>query len=218
VLRVDAIVAGVESSTVVYVVEDDPDMRAAVCGSLTAAGFDVHVFPSAGAFLAVALEPRAACLVLDMCLPDATGLELQRVLSEREAAVGIVFMSGFVRIEQCVQAIKAGAVQFLPKPFTEQALLAAVNEALTKAHASHRERVARQLVQARYALLTRREREVLACVVRGLPNKVTAAELGISEVTVKIHRSHAMTKMQATSVAELVRMCERLPRREEPQH
>jgi FixJ family two-component response regulator len=199
-----------EPSWFVAVVDDDASMRAAMDTLLRSAGLRARCFQTAAEFLEQLSGSAPDCAVLDVRLPGISGLELQRQLLERDPTLSVVFVTGYGDIPMSVQAIKNGAVEFLTKPFSDSALLQAVDEAARKTKAARLERDARGAIVARFESLTRRERDVLACVVRGLPNKLTAHELGISEVTVKIHRGHLMAKMQAGSMAELVRMVEQM--------
>jgi FixJ family two-component response regulator len=199
-----------EPGAQVFVVEDDAAMRAAIDSLLRSAGHSVRSFGSAQEFLQRTPSEGPACLVLDVQLPGISGLELQRELVQREPCLPIVFIAGAGDIPMSVRAMKAGAVEFLPKPFRSEALLEAVNEALETARNRLMVRAELASLQERLASLTARERQVAALVVAGFPNKVIAAKLAISEVTVKIHRGQAMQKLQAKSVPALVRMAVRL--------
>jgi FixJ family two-component response regulator len=189
----------------IYIVDDDERVRSALEDLLLSCGMSVTAFDSAAAFLAAERPQVPSCLVLDVDLPDINGLELQRRLAG-DRHPPIVFITGYGDIPSSVQAMKAGAVDFLPKPFESDALLAAVRSAL----AIDRERraVAEELdvLHERYRTLTPRERDVLPLVVRGLLNKQAAAHLGISLVTLQIHRGNIMRKMAARSLSDLVRM------------
>lgn len=203
-------------SALVCVVDDDRSLREALSSLLRSVGLAVETFDGAASFIerCAALSGRVACLVLDVRMPGLSGLELQRTLAERGCCVPIVFITAHGDIPMTVRAIKAGAVEFLPKPFSDQALLDAVNQALSRARTSLQRQVSGQAVRERYASLTPREREVLGWMVQGLRNKLTADRMGISEVTVKVHRHHVMEKMQAGSVPALLAMLEQadLPR------
>ena len=196
--------------SLVFVVDDDEPLRAAIVELLRRAGLTVRAYASAQAFLQEPVEAVPACMVLDVHLPDGTGLDLQRTLAQQGRHIPIVFVTGQGDVPTSVQAMKAGALEFLLKPFTDEQLLEAVEQALAKARSRHELLARGSELRARYASLTRREREVFSHVVRGLLNKQIAYELGISEVTVKIHRGQVMHKMGASSVPELVRMAEEL--------
>jgi FixJ family two-component response regulator len=194
----------------VYVVDDDESVREGLSSLLRSAGFRVELFPSAQAFLERPGDPCPGCLVLDVNLPGLSGLELQTRLADRQAALPIIFITGHGDIPMSVRAMKAGAAEFLTKPFSDRVLLDAVEQAIEKSRAAWRDRTALAGLQARYEALTPREREVLAHVVAGRLNKQIAGQLGTSEVTVKVHRGRVMEKMQAASVADLVKMAGRL--------
>jgi FixJ family two-component response regulator len=199
-----------ETSPVVFIVDDDASVRAALESLLRSVGMKVESYCSAPEFLRTARLDALACLILDIRLPGTSGLELQQELARRHTDLPIVFISGHGDIRMSVRAIKAGAVEFLTKPFHDADLLEAVEQALTNARTAHRAREELHELDGRFAALTPRERQVLTLVVTGLLNKQIAAELGIREVTVKIHRGQVMQKTRAQSVAELVRMSERL--------
>jgi len=199
-------------SGVVYVVDDDGSVREALSSLIRSVGLEVDVYGTAGEFLARERTAEPACLVLDVRLPGVDGLALQRELAGSERVIPIVFITGHGDIRMSVRAMKAGAVEFLPKPLHDEELLGAIAQALDHDRHSvalHRERGD---IAKRHASLTPRERQVLEPIVRGLLNKQVASELGISEITVKVHRRHIMSKMRAASFADLVRMVERLPR------
>jgi len=190
---------------IVYVVDDDSRMREALGDLLLSCGIQAISFGSAADYLKYDKPDRPACLVLDVELPDINGLDLQRHLAGTQHPP-IVFITGHGDIPSSVQAMKAGAVDFLPKPFSQQQLLGAIEVAVTL---DRKRRIAEQelsILRGRYAALTPRERDVLPLVVRGLLNKQVAAALGISEVTVQIHRGNIMRKMAARSLSDLVRM------------
>ncbi|MDB4989325.1 MAG: nodW [Myxococcaceae bacterium] len=199
-----------EPVPLVFVVDDDPGVCAAIESLLRSVRLDVLSFGTPAEFLARRRTDRLSCLVLDVDLPGTSGLELQLELREREPTLPIVFITGHGDIPMSVRAIKAGAVEFLSKPVRDEDLLAAIEQALATARLARRELADDQDLQARFATLTPREREVMTLVISGLLNKQIAHELGISEVTVKIHRGQATRKMKASSVADLVRMALRL--------
>ncbi len=194
----------------VLVVDDDSSVRSALSSLLRSVGLEVEVFASAQELLASSQLDAAACLVLDVRLPGSSGLELQRQLAASGMHVPIIFMTAHGDIPMSVKAIKAGAVEFLPKPFREQDLLDAIHQAIERDRARRADERDRNALGARFASLTPREQEVMVWVISGRLNKQIAAELGTSEVTVKIHRSHVMRKMKAASVADLVRMASRI--------
>jgi FixJ family two-component response regulator len=190
---------------IVFVVDDDYRLREALLELLTSAGMNVVTFGSAAEFLDYAKPDLPACLILDIDLPDINGLDLQTQLSPGNDPP-IVFITGHGDVPSSVRALKAGAVDFLTKPFSESDLLGAIAAAIAKDRVAREKRCAVDALQLRFATLTPREREVLPLVVSGLLNKQAAHELGISEVTLQIHRGKIMHKMEAQSLAELVRM------------
>jgi len=195
----------------VYVIDDDTSMRRALERQLEAAGYRVVAFASALDYLDRAPpDAGAACIVSDVRMPGLSGLDLQASLARAERELPIVFISGHGDVATTAHAMKAGAVNFLAKPFNKEALLAAVGEALAQGRALDADRRGRAELRSRYESLTPREREVLALVAAGLLNKLIADRLGAAEATVKIHRGRVMEKMGAASVADLVRMAERL--------
>ena len=198
------------AAPVVFVVDDDSSVRESLRRLISSVGFGVEVFPSAQAFLRARRPDAPGCLVLDVRLPGLSGLDLQRELADTDAALPIIFLTGHGDIPMSVRAMKAGAVEFLTKPFREQDLLDAIRNAIERDRTIRAERRERTELRGRYVSLTPRERDVLARIVAGLLNKQIAAELGTSEATVKEQRAHVMTKMQAGSVADLVRFASRL--------
>jgi FixJ family two-component response regulator len=202
----------------VFLVDDDASVRRALARLIKSAGHQVQTFASAQEFLATpsSVAERAGCLVLDVSMPGLTGMDLQRELQSKNCNLPIVFITGHGDIPMSVKAMKAGAVDFLPKPVQDTVLLGAIEQAMMRAS---RIRAARQTVedaQRRVETLTARERQVMPLVVRGLPNKIIAYELGIVEKTIKVHRARIMRKMQVQSFADLVRIVEKLSVAREP--
>jgi len=194
---------------IVFVVDDDPRMREALSELLESVGWRAIAFGSAGEYLSHQRPNLAACLILDVELPDINGLDVQKQIAHGDHP-HIVFLTGHGDIPSSVRAIKHGAVDFLTKPVTEEALLNAIRSAVERDWLARRERAELSIRRQRLASLTPREREVLPLVVSGLLNKQAAAELGISEVTLQIHRRKIMQKMEADSLADLVRIAEKL--------
>jgi len=194
---------------IVFVVDDDYRVREALSSLIESVGLRVVAFGSAAEFLESEKPDSPACLVLDLQLPDVNGLELQRELAAGDGPP-IVFITGHGDIPSSVRAIKAGAIEFLPKPFSEQELLRAIDAAIVLDREAREKRSDLAELQKRYSLLTPREREVLPFVVAGFANKQTAADLGTSEITIGVHRGQIMHKMSARSLAELVRMSDKL--------
>jgi FixJ family two-component response regulator len=198
------------SRELVYVVDDDAGVRDSLSSLLRSVGMDVVCFPSIPEFLRAPLPEVCSCLLLDVRLQGTSGLDLQDQLNRDGVALPVVFMTGFGDIPMTVRAMKGGAVDFLAKPFREQDLLDAVQQALERDRARRARSDSLRGLEARYATLTPREREVMGLAVRGLMNKQIAGEIGTSEITVKIHRGNAMRKMEARTFADLVRMAEAL--------
>jgi len=196
-------------SPIVFVVDDDYRVREALSSLISSVGLRVAVFGSAAEFMESDKPDAPACLILDLQLPGASGLELQRQLATEDAPP-IVFITGHGDIASSVRAMKAGAVEFLSKPFGEQELLDAIGDAIARDRIARRRRSELAELQRHYNLLTPREREVLPFVVAGFANKVTAGDLGTSEITIGVHRGQIMRKMSARSLAELVRMADKL--------
>ena len=194
----------------VFVVDDDRSIRSAVARLLRGEGFPVETFESAQHFLSDEIPKGPSCLVLDVRMPEIGGLDLQERLGRAGPDVAIVFLTGHGDVPTSVRAMKAGAVDFLQKPFEADDLLAAVRRAIEVSERSRAARSEREGLEARLGMLTPREREVLALVVAGLPNKLVADRLGTSEKTIKVHRGRVMAKMGAPSLADLVRMGETL--------
>jgi FixJ family two-component response regulator len=194
------------ATPMVFIVDDDISVRESLEGLIRCAGWRPETFASAEEFLARPCVDVPSCLVLDVSLPDLNGLDLQQRLAGDRTDLPIIFITGYGDIPMTVQAMKAGAVEFLTKPFGDEVLLNAIEHAIERSRTAREQEAEREALRQRYASLTPREREVMNLVVSGLLNKQIATRLGKSEITVKAHRGQVMRKMQADSLADLVRM------------
>jgi FixJ family two-component response regulator len=199
-----------EDRAVAFVIDDDASMRRSLNTLLRSVGLDVYLFSSAQEFMQAKRPDVPACLVLDVRLPGMSGLAFQQELVRAGVALPVIFLTGHADVPMTVRAMKAGAAEFLTKPVDEQVLLDAIHTAIEKDRAKRHDAANVEELKARYGVLTEREREVLTMVVAGRLNKQIAAELGLSLVTVKVHRGQVMRKMLAKSVPDLVRMADRL--------
>ena len=199
-----------EDRAAVVVVDDDASMRGALRNLISSVGLDVSVFASPQEFLQAKHADAPGCLVLDVRMPGMSGLAFQQELAKMGVALPVIFITGHGDVSTTVRAMKAGAVEFLTKPFHDQELLDAIHSAIERDRARRREAVIVDEMRTRYGQLTEREREIMKHVVAGRANKQIAADLGLSEVTVKVHRGQVMRKMRTRSLPELVRMADRL--------
>ena len=202
--------SAVSERAVVFVVDDDPSMRRSLESLLRSVGLDARLFSSAQEFMQAERPEAPGCLILDVRLPGMSGLTFQQELPKAGLALPVIFITGHGDVQMTVRAMKAGATEFLTKPFEDQVLLDAIDAAIERDRARRRDAASLAALKARYDELTPRERQVLKLVVAGRVNKQIAAELGLSVVTVKVHRGEVKRKMLANSLAELVRMADRL--------
>ena len=199
-----------ETLPIVFVVDDEPAVGVSIKRLLHSVGLEARHFTSASEFLRAKRPDAPGCIVLDVRLPDLSGLDLQQELAKSNVDLPVIFVTGHADIPMTVRAMKAGAVEFLTKPFREQELLEAVQRAISRHRQILDQRASMRVLQSRYELLTPREREVFPLVASGLLNKQVAAELNASEKTIKVHRGQLMQKMEAHSLSDLIRMAEHL--------
>jgi FixJ family two-component response regulator len=199
-----------ESPPIVYVVDDEPAVSISLKRLLRSVGLEARTYASAQEFLRGDRPDAPGCLILDVRLPGLSGLDLQQELTSAKIDLPVIFITGHGDIPMSVQAMKAGAVEFLTKPFREQDLLAAIQRGIEQNRITRKDNAEIRVLQRRYALLTPREREVFPRVTSGLLNKQIAAQLGASEKTIKVHRGQVMHKMKAESLAQLIQMAEKL--------
>jgi FixJ family two-component response regulator len=199
-----------EQPSTIIVIDDDPDIRSSLGSLLRSMGFEVKLLASVGEFLESGRPEGPTCLVLDIRLPGQSGLEFQRELSAEHSQLPIIFITGHGDIPMSVQAMKGGAIEFLTKPFRDQDLLDAIQLGLARDRTRLESEIGMAALRARLETLTPREREVMALVVTGRLNKQIAGDLGISEITVKVHRGQVMRKMRASSLPDLARMVDKL--------
>jgi FixJ family two-component response regulator len=199
-----------QSGPIIYIIDDDADVREGLQSLLQSVGLKSETFGSTTALLKTKLADEVSCLILDVRLPGLSGLDFQAEVAKEQIKVPIIFITGHADVPMSVKAMKAGAVEFLTKPIREQDLLDAVGVALERDRARRRHENDMQALRASYESLSHREREVMSLVVAGLMNKQAAAEIGISEVTLKVHRHNIMKKLHARSLADLVRMADSL--------
>src|SRR5215204_4136910 len=202
--------ASTEQAPAIIVIDDDASMRKALENLFKSVGFEVELFASPQEVLASERPDRPGCIVLDVRFPGRSGLDMQRDLTQSDAHLPVIFITGYGDIPMSVRAMKAGAVEFLTKPFRDQDLLDAVGTALEKDRTRRSGEMRLSELRTRYGTLTARERQVMSLVVAGRLNKQIAGELGVSEMTVKMHRRQVMRKMQAAGVAQLVRLADQL--------